>query len=82
MSPHDIGPAIERATGEAHPLDDTFIDDEGLASPWQRKKESTKKLSGPLPQKLTVTLANLIYLEKTQLSQPLSTSSPSQNSCA
>lgn len=71
MAVHDIEPTILRATGGVHPLDVTFIDDEDLATPWKRQRESTKKLSGPMPKSLTVTLANLIYFEKAHLPQAL-----------
>ena len=71
MAAHDIEPTILRATGGVHPLDVTFIDDEDLATPWKRKSTSAKKLAGPMPKSLTITLANLIYFEKTQLPQSL-----------
>lgn len=69
MAAHDIEPTIFRATGYAHPLDVTFIDDEDLKEPWKRSAE--KKLAGPMPKSLTVTLANLVYFEKAQLPQAL-----------
>lgn len=71
MAAHDIEPTILRATGGVHPLDVTFIDDEDLATPWKRESTSTKKLPGPMPKSLSVTLANLIYFEKAQLPQAL-----------
>ena len=71
MAAHDIEPTILRATGGTHPLDVTFIDDEDLATPWRRESTSAKKLAGPMPKSLTVTLANLIYFEKAQLPQAL-----------
>ncbi len=71
MAAHDIEPTILRATGGVHPLDVTFIDDEDLATPWKRESTASKKLTGPMPQSLTVTLANLIYFEKAQLPQAL-----------
>ena len=71
MAAHDIDPTILRATGGVHPLDVTFIDDEDLATPWKREITASKKLKGPMPQSLTVTLANLIYFEKAQLPQAL-----------
>lgn len=71
MPPHDIEPTILRATGNAHPLDVTFIDAEDLAAPWKRQAAKSKKLSVPMPKSLTVTLANLVYFEKAQLPQPL-----------
>ena len=45
MSPSDIEPTILRATGGAHPLDVTFIDDEDLATPWERTAVENRKLS-------------------------------------
>ncbi|MBI1284195.1 MAG: DEAD/DEAH box helicase [Thiobacillus sp.] len=71
MPPHDIEPAILRATGNAHPLDVTFIDEEDLAAPWTRQAAMHRRLSVPMPEALTVTLANLVYFEKAQLPQPL-----------
>ncbi|WP_246316330.1 TOTE conflict system archaeo-eukaryotic primase domain-containing protein [Tepidicella baoligensis] len=71
MAAHDIEPTILRATGGVHPLDVTFIDDEDLATPWKRESTSTKKLPGPMPKSLSVTLANLIYFEKAKLPQAL-----------
>lgn len=71
MPPSDIDPVILRATGGVHPLDVTFIDDEDLATPWKRDNSSQKKLPGRMPKSLTVTLANLIYFEKSQLPQNL-----------
>ncbi len=69
MAAHDIEPTIFRATGHAHPLDVTFIDDEDLKEPWRRS--AVKKLAGPMPKSLTATFANLIYFEKAQLPQAL-----------
>jgi len=71
MAAHDIDPTILRATGGVHPLDVTFIDDEDLATPWKRETASTRKLAGPMPMSLTVTLSNMIYFEKAQLPQVL-----------
>ncbi|MHA6909639.1 TOTE conflict system archaeo-eukaryotic primase domain-containing protein [Ralstonia pseudosolanacearum] len=71
MSSDDIEPTILRATGDVHPLDVTFIEDEDLATPWKRESAASKKLSGPMPKSLTVTLASLIYFEKAQLPQVL-----------
>jgi len=71
MAAHDIEPTILRATGGIHPLDVIFIDDEDLATPWKRESNTSRKLAGPMPQSLTVTLANLVYFEKAQLPQSL-----------
>ncbi|CAI2051663.1 Hef nuclease [Serratia fonticola] len=71
MAVYDIEPTILRATGDNHPLDVTFIDEEDLATPWKNEKSSTNKLSVPMPESLNVTLANLIYFEKALLPQAL-----------
>ncbi len=71
MSPQDIETAILRATGSMHPLDVTFIDEEDLATPWKRSAANKATLPGSLPEALTITLANLVYFEKSQLTQPL-----------
>jgi superfamily II DNA or RNA helicase len=71
LPPQDIEPIILRATGGAHPLDVTFIDDEDLALPWKRHGASAGKLAGELPTALTVTVANQVYFEKSQLPQAL-----------
>jgi len=71
MALHDIESTIFCATADIHPLDVTFIGEEDLATPWRREALSATKLAGTMPESLTVTLANLIYFEKAQLSQPL-----------
>lgn len=71
MPAHDIEPTILCAIGVVHPLDVTFIDEEDQKEPWKRSTSNAKKLVGPMPASLTVTLANLIYFEKAQLHQPL-----------
>ena len=71
MAVVDIEPTILRATGNAHPLDVTFIDEEDHKEPWKRSDSKNAKLTGPLPESLSITLANLIYFEKSQLPQPL-----------
>lgn len=71
MPPNDIEPTILRATSGGHPLDVTFIDDEDLATPWKRTAAASGKLQGPLPESLTMTLANGLYFEKSELPQAL-----------
>ena len=70
MSLVDLESAMQRATGGGHPLDVAFITDEDEREPWKRQPQS-KKLAGPLPDKLTAVLANQVYFEKAQLPQPL-----------
>lgn len=71
MPGQDIESNIHRATDNAHPLDVTFINKQDQKEPWSRSESVNKKLLGPLPKPLTVTLANLIYFEKEHLPQPL-----------
>lgn len=71
MPVHDIEPTILRATGGVHPLDVTFIEDEDLATPWRRTGAAVEPLAVDMPTVLTVTLANQIYFEKSQLPQAL-----------
>jgi superfamily II DNA or RNA helicase len=61
---------IQSATGGAHPLDLSFIDDEDLATPWQAAT-ALPKLSGPLPSSLRLTLADRLYVERAGLPQAL-----------
>lgn len=67
----DIEPTILRATGGTHPLDVTFVEEEDLHEPWTRPAVASTKLVGPMPASLTVTLSNLVYLEKEHLPQAL-----------
>jgi superfamily II DNA or RNA helicase len=71
MPTHDIEPTILRATGNSHPLDVTFIDEEDQREPWMRSSLAPKKVGGLMPKSLTITLANQIYFEKSQLPQSL-----------
>lgn len=71
MAPTDIEPVILLATGGSHPLDVTFISEEDQQEPWKRPVSDANRLCGPMPKSLSVTLANLIYFEKSQLPQPL-----------
>ena len=67
----DIESTILRATGGTHPLDVTFVEEEDLHEPWKRPAITSAKLNGPMPPSLTLTLSNLIYLEKEHLPQAL-----------
>ena len=71
MDPRNIDATVMRAVPGAHPLDVTFIDEEDLATPWKRADSDKGRIPGTLPKKISATLANMLYLEKDQLSQPL-----------
>lgn len=61
---------IHGATGGGHPLDLAFIEEEDLATPWQTPPP-VSKISEPLPASLTLTLADRLYVERSELPQPL-----------
>lgn len=71
MAIHDIEPSILQATGGSHPLDVTFIEDEDQQTPWLALEQDRRKVPGPLPKSLHVTLANLVYFQKDELPQGL-----------
>ena len=71
MSPRDIEPAIIRAMGNRDPVGVAYVEDEGDAEPWKGRDTRLHKLTCPLPAFLRITLANLVYFEKSELPQPL-----------
>lgn len=71
MSPEDIQPVIIQAMGSRDPLGVAYVDDEGDAEPWKDRESRSRKLTCPLPDALNITLANLIYFEKSELPPPL-----------
>jgi superfamily II DNA or RNA helicase len=71
IPPEVVESAILRATGGTHPLAVTFISEEDHQEPWKSTAAPSKMLPGPIPKTIRLTLANLIYFEKSQLTQPL-----------
>lgn len=71
MSPESIQPVINQAMGNRDPLGVAFFDEQSEAEPWKHREPTSRSLTCPLPDTLNVTLANLIYFEKSQLPQPL-----------
>lgn len=68
----DIEAVILQATGNAHPLDVNFIEEEDNGTPWKRPEVATsKKLAGNMPKQLRITLANQLYFEKEGMPQVL-----------
>jgi len=63
--------SILKASGGRHPLDIGLSIDEENSKPWQRPITITVKISGSLPESLNLILANQIFIDKTNLSQPL-----------
>lgn len=71
MSRRDLEDAIMRASGGRHPLDVAFACEEEGSKPWQRPLTVPAQIAGPLPESLTLVLANQIFIAKTDLPQPL-----------
>lgn len=71
MSPTAIEAVIQQATGGGHPLDVAFLTEDEQEKPWERKGRASTEIPGPLPEQLTVTLADQLYFEKAALPQPL-----------
>ncbi|MGE5471196.1 MAG: TOTE conflict system archaeo-eukaryotic primase domain-containing protein [Bacteroidota bacterium] len=71
MEPADLEAIVFRATGGAHPLDVTFIDEEDNAEPWKKRTTTSGKLAGVMPASIKVTSANLLYVEKEGIPQSL-----------
>lgn len=67
MAMDRLDPAIHRATGGAHPLDVAEVGDEEEATPWKRRAPVSAKVPGDLPASVNLTLANLLYFEKSEL---------------
>jgi superfamily II DNA or RNA helicase len=71
LSRTDLEDAILRASGGRHPLDVSFAVEEETSKPWQRPTAAPAKISGQLPESLTLVLANQIFIAKADLPQPL-----------
>ncbi|MGE4344429.1 MAG: DEAD/DEAH box helicase family protein [Geoalkalibacter sp.] len=71
MSRRDLEDAILRASGGRHPLDVAFAAEEQDSKPWQRPSPVPARITGPLPESLTLVLANQIFIAKADLPQPL-----------
>ena len=71
MSRRDLEGTILRASGGRHPLDVAFAAEEEDRKPWHRPSQVPAQIAGPLPKSLTLVLANLIFIAKADLPQPL-----------
>lgn len=63
--------AIERASQGRSPLDVGFSADEEGGKPWERPPTNPTRIPGPLPESLSLVLANQIFIAKKYLPQPL-----------
>ncbi|TAK32175.1 MAG: DEAD/DEAH box helicase [Chloroflexota bacterium] len=74
LSPIDaanVQSAIFRAAGGNHPLDVAFVTEEDEVEPWKRSATPSSRITGPLPESLKLVLANQVFVEKANLTQPL-----------
>ncbi len=71
MSPFEVEPAIQKASGGSHPLDVAFIGEEDEKEPWNRPSPQPKKIPGTLPECLGIVLANQLFFAKAELTQAL-----------
>ncbi|MCG5549399.1 DEAD/DEAH box helicase [Halorhodospira halochloris] len=67
----DLENALLRVSGGRHPLDVAFISEQEESKPWKRPPSANSSISGPLPDSLTLVLANQIFIAKAELPQPL-----------
>lgn len=71
MSLESLQSVISQAMGNCDPLGVAIVEEQNEAEPWKQRERTSRLLTFPLPATLNVTLANLIYFEKSQLPQPL-----------
>ena len=71
LSRLELDSAIQRSCDVRHPLDIAFIAEEEEQKPWQRSLQSFSRIPGPMPESLTLVLANQIFIAKAELPQPL-----------
>jgi len=71
LSPFEVEPAIQNASGGSHPLDVAFIGEEDEKEPWNRPSPQPKKIPGTLPERLGIVLANQLFFAKAELTQAL-----------
>jgi len=71
MTRAELEHALLRSSGGRHPLDVAFATGEDESTPWKRPASVSASIAGPLPESLTLVLANQIFIAKAGLPQPL-----------
>lgn len=70
MTASELESSTEQATRGGHPLDVSFVIEEDYTEPWKEARTPTR-IAGSLPELVTITSANQLYFDKSQLPQPL-----------
>jgi superfamily II DNA or RNA helicase len=70
ISKTELESSILKVSENRHPLDVSFYS-ENEHEPWQRPKPLPNKISGTLPDSVSLVLANLIFISKKDLTQKL-----------
>jgi superfamily II DNA or RNA helicase len=63
--------AIIKTTGGRHPLDVAFTLDDECQEPWKRPPPRVNRISGPLPESLSIVVAQQVFIPKKGLPQSL-----------
>ncbi len=71
LSKEEVEDAILKISGGRHPLDTVFITVEEENKPWETSKPISTLITGTLPEKLDIVLANQIFIAKAELPQQL-----------
>jgi len=71
LSAAELEEAVARASQNCSPLDVGFSVDEEESKPWEHPTTSATRIPGPLPQTLSLVLANQIFIAKKDIPQPL-----------
>jgi len=74
ISPVELEATLLSVSGGRHPLDIAFITEEDEKEPWKRSLQHTSRISGPMPESLTLVLGNQIFIAKADLPQALANS--------
>lgn len=71
LSKRELEDAILRASGGRHPLDVGSVAEDEDSKPWQRPSPVHTRIAGPMPESLSLVLANQIFIAKADLPQSL-----------
>lgn len=62
---------IEKASGGQPPLDVAFVENDVAETPWEPLRSASIKLNIPVPESISIVLADRIYIAKDELPQAL-----------